>query len=397
MQKIKYRLVHNRKHQLDGRGAALIQVELLLERRKMYVSSNIYIKPEQWDKRRQSIVDHPHSLELNTMLYEFILKLEGIELGLWKRGIPPTLTLVREALRAERSPDITFANFCQDTIRHSSRSSSTKSNLLTTVKALGEFRLRYTWDDLTYTFVKEFDVWLKQRGAAINTAAKHLRNLRTLINEAISAGYISMDKNPFRSFKIQHEKTQHRFLLPSDLRKLERLNTRGKQAHVRDAFLFCCYTGLRYSDFIRLSDENITCCSGITWLELRTQKTNYPLKIPISLLFDGKAIEILHKYSSVKRFAHIGCNSDTNKHLRDLQRKAKITTRTTFHTARHTCATLLCHQGVPITTVQKLLGHTKISTTQVYSEVLHETVVRDLKNARKMSRKNSPLPESGTQ
>lgn len=50
-----------------------------------------------------------------------------------------------------------------------------------------------------------------------------------------------------------------------------------------------------------------------------------------------------------------------------------------FHLARHTCATLLVHQGVPITTVQKLLGHTSVRTTEVYSEVLSNTIIRDLK------------------
>ena len=65
-------------------------------------------------------------------------------------------------------------------------------------------------------------------------------------------------------------------------------------------------------------------------------------------------------------------------HLATLQRQAKIKMRTTFHTARHTCATLLCHQGVPITTVQKILGHTKLTTTQQYSEVMADTIVRDL-------------------
>ena len=50
-----------------------------------------------------------------------------------------------------------------------------------------------------------------------------------------------------------------------------------------------------------------------------------------------------------------------------------------FHAARHTCATLLIHQGVPITTVQKLLGHTSVKTTEIYSEVLSSTILRDLK------------------
>ena len=390
MQKIKYRLVYNRKHHLNSVGTALIQIELLLEKKKMYIGSNIYVRPEQWDKKRQIICNHPNADALNSMLYEFVIKLEGIELGLWKRGISPTLAQVRDAIRAGNSPDINFSCFCEKAIQSSTRTESTKSNLLTTIKLLEEFKSRYCWDDLNYSFVKEFENWLKLRGAVTNTAAKHLRNLRTLINEAIAAGYIPIDKNPFKSYKIQHEKIPHRFLSPSELLKMENVKAKGKLAHIKDAFLFCCYTGLRYSDFTRMSDSNITKDNGVTWLKLCTQKTNQYLKIPISLLFDGKAIEVLSHYSTIKRFAHIGCNSDANKYLRELQKKAKISTRTTFHTARHTCATLLCHQGVPLTTVQKLLGHTKITTTQIYADVMAETIIKDLKKASKMAEKQIP-------
>jgi len=60
-----------------------------------------------------------------------------------------------------------------------------------------------------------------------------------------------------------------------------------------------------------------------------------------------------------------------------------------FHTARHTCATLLCHQGVPITTIQKILGHMNLETTQLYSEVMGDTIVRDLSNAKEKQDKES--------
>lgn len=63
------------------------------------------------------------------------------------------------------------------------------------------------------------------------------------------------------------------------------------------------------------------------------------------------------------------------------------------HTARHTCATLLVHQGVAITTVQKLLGHTSVKTTQIYSEVLSSTIVRDLKNVQR--KKVKMFPDKG--
>ena len=65
------------------------------------------------------------------------------------------------------------------------------------------------------------------------------------------------------------------------------------------------------------------------------------------------------------------------------------------YAARHTCATLLVHQGVAITTVQKLLGHTSVKTTQIYSEVLSSTIVRDLKNVQRKRKKVKMFPDKG--
>lgn len=88
---------------------------------------------------------------------------------------------------------------------------------------------------------------------------------------------------------------------------------------------------------------------------------------------------VLERYDIVTDFAKIGPNSEANKYLAQLAALARIRKHITYHTARHTCATLLVHQGVPITTVQKLLGHTSVRTTEVYSEVLSNTIIRDLK------------------
>ena len=379
MEKIRYRLVYNRKKHLNKQGTALVQVEASLNQRKIYFKTNIYIKPEHWDKRTSQVIGHPQANDLNSMLFEFVLHLQGIELSLWKRGVPATLSLLKDAMKKNRPINITFPIFAKEYVQHSDRRESTKENLFTTITVLQEFRPGLDFKDITYTFLKDFEVYLREKGNGINTVAKHLRQLRTLVNEAINQGYIHADAYPFRKFKIKQEKGRHEFLTPDELKKLENLEVHDlKLRHVLDAFLFCCYVGLRFSDFCQLTPSNFIRVNGKRWLHFKSIKTGIELRLPLHLLFEGKALAILDR-NCITEFASLGSNSEVNKALSVITSMARIKKHVTYHTARHTCATLLIHQGVPITTVQRLLGHTSVKTTEIYSEILSSTIVRDLK------------------
>lgn len=379
MEKIRYRLVYNRKKHLNKQGTALVQVEASLNQRKIYFKTNLYIKPEHWDKRTSQVIGHPQANDLNSMLFEFVLHLQGIELALWKRGVPATLSLLKDAMKKNRPINITFPIFAKEYVQHSDRRESTKENLFTTITVLQEFRPGLDFKDITYTFLKDFEVYLREKGNGINTVAKHLRQLRTLVNEAINQGYIHADAYPFRKFKIKQEKGRHEFLTPDELKKLENLEVHDlKLRHVLDAFLFCCYVGLRFSDFCQLKQSNFIKVNGKKWLHFKSIKTGIELRLPLHLLFEGRALSILDKYD-ITEFANLGSNSEVNKSLSVIIGMTRIKKHITYHTARHTCATLLIHQGVPITTVQRLLGHTSVKTTEIYSEILSSTIVRDLK------------------
>jgi integrase len=379
MDKIKYRLVYNRKKQLNKQGTALVQVEALLNQRKVYFRTNLYLKPEHWNSRNAQVDNHPQAHDLNSMLFEFVLHLQAIELSLWKRGIPVTLSLLKDAIKKDKPVNVTFPVFARTYIQESDRKRSTKENLLTTITVLQEFRPGLDFKDITYTFLRDFEVHLKEKGNSVNTVAKHMRQLRTLVNEAINQGYIPSDAYPFRKYKIKQAKGRKEFLTPDELKRLENLDVDKKLRHVLDAFLFCCYTGLRFSDFCQLSPANFIKVNGKRWLHFTSIKTGVELRLPLHLLFEGKALAVLERYDIVTDFAKIGPNSEANKYLAQLAALARIRKHITYHTARHTCATLLVHQGVPITTVQKLLGHTSVRTTEVYSEVLSNTIIRDLK------------------
>ena len=376
MDKIRYRLVYNRKKQLNKQGTALVQVEASLNQRKIYFTTNIYLRPGCWDKDTAQVCNHPQANELNSMLFEHILHLQSIELSFWKRGVPATLSLLKDAMKKNTPVSVTFPVFAKEYVKRSDRRQSTKDNLITTINVLQEFRSGLDFKDITYTFLKDFEAYLREKGNGVNTVAKHLRQLRTLVNEAINQGYIHADAYPFRKFKIKQEKGRHEFLTPDELRKLENLEVNDRKLrHVLDAFLFCCYVGLRFSDFCQLAPENFIKVNGKRWLHFKSIKTGIELRLPLHLLFEGKALAILEHYE-IEDFSHIGCNSDVNKYLAQIAEIARIRKHITYHTARHTCATLLIHQGVPITTVQKLLGHTSVKTTEIYSEVLSSTILR---------------------
>lgn len=384
IEKIRYRLVYNRKKQLNKQGAALVQIEAYLNGRKIYLTTNVYLRPEEWDRDTSQVVQHPHANDLNAMLYEKILELQQAEIAYWRKGVSPSLLDLKNAMKHHVTADITFLNFARNSVEQSNRREGTKQNIYATMHRMKNFRGDVEIRDVNYKYLTDFEAYLRSLGLKVNSVGKHLRNVRTLINEAINQGYMNLNDYPFRKFKIQKEKPEHRVLTQKELSKLESVALKGKmRQRVLDSFLFCCYSGLRFSDYKLLTDDNILSLKGNKWLSLRTQKTNIKQKIPIYLLFEGKALNLIGKYDSLEAMNKIGCNADVNRILKDITCKAGIAKRVTFHTARHTFATLLLGQSIPITTIQRLLGHTSVKTTQIYSEVLDDTLIYDLKKAAK--------------
>lgn len=394
MHKIKYRIVYNRKKVLNKRGEALIQVEAYLDKCKVYFSTHIYITPEQWDSKKRRIKAHPQQEGLNGMIHEFILQLQWRELECWKKNIPITLAVLKSENCTPRASCQSFVSFGIQWVENSAKKDSTKNNLKTTLSLLQAFRSTLHFSDISYPFLLDFEHYLHERQYAVNTIAKHMAHLKTLVHEAVRQGYLTMKDSPFQKYHIKTVPTRHSFLLPKEMHTLETLvlPTRWKHLeHTLDAFLFCCYTGLRYSDFTQLTPLHFTRLDGNHWLIFRTIKTKEEIRLPLNLLFQGKALALLEKYKDKSHFFHLKPNPTVNKELIRLGKLAGLDKHISFHTARHTNATLLIYEGIQITTVQKLLGHRNIKTTQLYSNVFSEAIVKDLKKCRHKQEKQHGL------
>lgn len=381
MNKIIYNLVYNRKKCLNKKGMALVQVEAYLGRKKKYFSTKVYLKPEQWDNKKLIVKNHPNADALNRLIYEFVATIEKKELELWQQGKRISLELLKNALTTQEN-NSSFISFSRQEVMNSSLKDSTKRNHLSTLMLLQEFKKNITFSDLTFELISSFEYFLQLKGYHTNTIAKHMKHLKRHVNIAINKEYIEIQKYAFRKYKIKTIENKHTHLVPEELERLENLILSGRYVKLQkslDAFLFCCYAGMRYSDFINLSSENFVDINQETWLIYKSVKTGTEVRLPLYLLFSGKGIAILNKYrDNLEDFFHLRDNSNVNEDLIIITRLAGLSKRISFHTARHTNATLLIYNGINITTVQKLLGHKSVKTTQVYTNVMDMTIIHDL-------------------
>ena len=174
-----------------------------------------------------------------------------------------------------------------------------------------------------------------------------------------------------------------------ELSRLENLQLDSvRLSTVRDLFVFSCYTGISYVDLMALRPENLR--DGIDdnlWIVLQRQKNGNPVKIPLL----QKPIDLIEKYASDIRclindsmFPRIS-NQKMNAYLKEVAALARIDKNLTFHMARHTFATTITmSNGVPIETISKMLGHHKLSTTQIYAKVVERKVSDDKQNLRRI-------------
>lgn len=388
--KIRYRLVFNRRHQLNRDGRGLVQMECLLNGQRVYFSTKVYLRPEEWDGHY--VTNHPLAAEMNQYLFDEQIKLQRIEFSFVQRGRQPTLAIMKNAVRNDIAVTATFAQFVKSVVQHSaSRGKHTRDSYMTLVKIVEAFRKNVTLGDIDLDFLNRFVSWQQDQGMSQSTISGRLKSIRAIVNEAIARKLISVDDDPFLHFRIPKIKNREESLTFDEVRKLERLKLKKREARIRDCALMAIYTGLRYHDLTTLTSDMLLKEHGKTWLIIEPRKTSKSsgmvVRLPLYSLFGGKALALIEKRGSVERLTHIGNNASANRTLKELVKRIGVadSRHITFHTLRHTFCTLLIAKGVPITTVSKLAGHTKIEQTQRYAHIAKTMIANDVKKAFKVA------------
>lgn len=227
----------------------------------------------------------------------------------------------------------------------------------------------------------------KADGISNNTALLYRAKLDALVRYGIKKGYCKagiLDQVDEKQKADHHERE---FLTADELNLLlADYNETGK--NWQRVFLFSCFTGLRYSDVVGLTWDDVrttTTADGTLYeLHLTTRKTSTFVAVPLN----KQAVRLLPQHHFGGAVFYVPDVSSIRKNLlawRDKTAERLATEGKTaqadelkrknisFHTARHTFATLALNNGVELYTVSKLLGHHSISTTQIYADVISNT------------------------
>ena len=283
--------------------------------------------------------------------------------------------LYSQKQEADRKADIDFLKYIRDLIeRRRPTVGNTCHNqwgvMLRIVEKFTEGKI-IRFGDLNQQFYNQFREYLLtepiNNGKVLspNTQKLYLTHFKTVLHTAYKDEILSTD--PCHKIKaIKGEESKRVHLTEEELQQLA--NTPCGNDETRRAALFSALTGLRYSDIQKLTWGEITGDAENPRIEFRQKKTKGVMYQPISpqaLALCGE-----RKETNSPIFPAITSGEHINHTINAWVKRAGITKHITFHCFRHTFATLQLSNGTDIYTVSKLLGHTNVSTTQIYAKVV---------------------------
>lgn len=229
-------------------------------------------------------------------------------------------------------------------------------------------------EEITPEFIRGFREHIKSIGNKDATVSKALSVFRNFTHKFIRQGLIS--GNPFADIKIRRIHSQRGFLTVRELKRLyfdfidnAKLLSPAENDSMR-AFLFSCFTGLRFSDLKSLDAKEI-----IDWkIHKQTHKTGELVYIPIPI-----QARLLISQKSLGPVFRIQDNSSFNRRLRSAAKKLDCNRYLHCHLARHTFATTCITLGIPLPVTSKLLGHRNLETTLIYAKYIDVLLDREMK------------------
>lgn len=377
----------------NGEAPIFVRITLNKERAEFAVKKSIL--PKHWsDSLQKARKNSPEANVINSLLDQIQKRLLSIfEYLTFEDGLI-TARLIQEKFLGKKEDRRTILKIFEEHNANARKlegidfAKGTVERYETSYKHTKDFiRWKYkredlALDELNQQFVKDYELYFKTvRNCSHNSTTKYLKNFKKIVRIALVNGWLK--KDPFASIKFKINPVDAVFLTNEELeiiRKKELSIERIDQ--VRDVFLFCCFTGLAFSDVKTLGPQHLSKDNeGFLWIHKKRKKTNQ--MSPIFVLNAAK--KILDKFSNVPELMDRGVllpvlsNQKMNAYLKEIADVCGIDKPISTHSARHTYATTVAlENNIPLEVVSKTLGHSNIKMTQRYARTTENLIKKNM-------------------
>jgi site-specific recombinase XerD len=359
------------------------------------VGTKVSVNPKLWNpKTGRADGRSRNAVEINNAIDKLTERIKGHYAEISANLGYVSAELVKNALKGVAQKPLTLMKLFEEHNEEYSkrvgvdRKKESYEVYLVSYKHLLSFlQAKYETDDISLRsldlkFIDAYDLYLRRdKGMMQKTLHQHLYILKKMTKRAVSQGTLRRD--PYMKIHPKLPLLKSRHLKIEDLEKLMQTQIDAPNLQrVRDWFIFSTFTGLCYADLKRLSEEHIVQHEdGSLWIEIKRQKTGTDT---IVRLLDIP-LQIIEKYRHERKgnkIFNVYCRNYLIKLVRKLGEEYGIG-YITFHKARHNFGThITLSMGVPIETVSRMMGHKRISTTQIYAKVTDTKVDDDMKKLR---------------
>lgn len=356
---IRFVFDRRRKCSQDEAASGTIEVEVSFKGKRKWLSTGVSVLPKQWSSDK-FVINHPSSAELNNRIKAVREPIDSYVNMLILAKEPFTFDSYESYMKNQQVVSGSFLTYMEEEILGRKDIRPTTRMLHNSLlHLLEDFKKISTFDSLKLKTIKEFDSWLHQKYDKQSTVFCFHAVLRTYIARAVSAGLL--EKSPYDFFKPSRGRsTVRRYLSEEQIERLRSCTELPDEIEtVRDLFIFQCYTGLAYADLHKFDFTKVEQRSGQYVLIDRRKKSDEDFY----LVLLNPAVEILKKYNG--NLPELS-NHVYNARLKILAGYVRLNIKLTTHVGRHTFACLALNHGMPIEVLAKAMGHSRISTTQIY-------------------------------
>lgn len=348
-----------------------VDMRICYNYKQKFIATGIKLYSTQWKSGK--VTNCPDIIEISQTLDKMLGDVRQIILDMDRNG-SINIDIIPEKLKNLNSPKINFIEFCNQRVvirKYGKRKDSQEryNRFIRLFTAWGKIK---EFEDINDKNIISYDKYLENTGMKpYSKWNNYHRFLNSFILDAIDEGLLR--RNPYKWINIDKNKNSkgiERCLTPEEFNRFRTVKVPTESLErVRDLFIFQTYTCMAYADLRDFDARAVQEVKGTKVYLGSRVKTAKPFTIPIL----SPAWDILMKYEGK---LPIISNVKYNLYLKTVAQAAGLDKAVSSHWARHTGATLLLNEGIPMQIVSKICGHSSTRITeQVYAKLLDETVV----------------------